>query len=95
MYHLTLAASSLMLFVLATKGGPTVEESQTAAIKAKELLGKQAKRNIAAKRCYDSIGKLPETTVSPRTQFMIGIGAIQNPVSVPGSGSGVPPQSEE
>lgn len=84
-YHLALAASSLMLFVLATKDGPTVQESRTAALKARELLGKQARKNIAARRCYESLARLPETMaeegaeggMSPRTRFMVGIGAME------------------
>lgn len=86
-YHLALATSSLMLFVLATKDGPTVEESRVAAMKARELLGKQATKNIAAKRCYESLAQLPEMLampsteaggdgMSPRTRFMVGIGAL-------------------
>lgn len=85
-YHLAFAASSLMLFVLANRDGPapTVEESQVAASRARELLGKQARRNIAARRCYESLARIPDIgmgggeggSMSPRTRFMVGIGAL-------------------
>ncbi|KAK4497130.1 hypothetical protein PRZ48_011580 [Zasmidium cellare] len=84
-YHLAFAASSLMLFILSNRDGPTVEESQVAVVKAKELLGKQARRNIAARRCYESLARIPGTeaevlgeggSMSPRTRFMVGIGAL-------------------
>lgn len=86
-YVLALAASSLMLFVLGTGEGPTVDESRLAALKAQALLDKLAENNISARRSRDSLSRLaqelqgpvPATepgSMSPRSQFMIAIGAV-------------------
>ncbi|KAK4612288.1 hypothetical protein CLAFUW4_12869 [Fulvia fulva] len=94
-YILALAGSSLMLFVLgAREGSPTIAESRHAALKARELLGKLASKNISARRCFESLSDLPESAparpptqedtsrdASPHSRFMMGIGAAVEPAA--------------